>query len=166
MNQVELKLYENAYKEAMLEDIAAFWSTHYQTVTPAQAAGNIEEWTSEGHALYAIFSNGLEVGFLHMGSRGDACDWLEEVFVREDFRRQGIGSTAIEAAWAMLREKGLETMYLEVFPANEGAIRLYHRLGFTNLNTLTLNRSVKEKRQLGTQNIGGLEFRTYRPNNG
>lgn len=32
MNQVELKLYENAYKEAMLEDIAAFWSTHYQTV--------------------------------------------------------------------------------------------------------------------------------------
>ncbi|ANU52637.1 GNAT family N-acetyltransferase [Acutalibacter muris] len=126
----------------------------------------IEEWTSEGHALYAIFSNGLEVGFLHMGSRGDACDWLEEVFVREDFRRQGIGSTAIEAAWAMLREKGLETMYLEVVPANEGAIRLYHRLGFTNLNTLTLNRSVKEKRQLGTQNIGGLEFRTYRPNNG
>lgn len=66
----------------------------------------------------------------------------------------------------MLREKGLETMYLEVVPANEGAIRLYHRLGFTNLNTLTLNRSVKEKRQLGTQNIGGLEFRTYRPNNG
>lgn len=66
----------------------------------------------------------------------------------------------------MLREKGLETMYLEVAPANEAAIRLYHRLGFTNLNTLTLNRSVKKKSQLGTETIGGLTFRTYRPNQG
>lgn len=66
----------------------------------------------------------------------------------------------------MLRKKGLETMYLEVVPANAAAIRLYHRLGFTNLNTLTLNRSVKEKRQLGAETIGGLAFKTYRPNQG
>lgn len=166
MNQVELKPYENADEATMLADIAAFWKTHYHTVTPAQAAEDLEAWTAEGHELYRILFDGEAMGFLHMGSRGCACDWLEDVFVREEFRGRGIGSAAIEAAWAMLREKGLETMYLEVVPANEGAIRLYHRLGFTNLNTLTLNRSVKEKRQLGVQNIGELEFRTYRPNNG
>lgn len=150
----------------MLADIAAFWETHYQTVTPTQAADDLKAWTAEGHALYTILFDGEAVGFLHMGSRGGACDWLEDIFVRESLRGQGIGTAAIEAAWTMLREKGLETMYLEVVPANGGAIRLYHRLGFTNLNTLTLNRSVKEKRQLGIQNINGLEFRTYRPNNG
>lgn len=166
MSKVELKPYENVYKTAMLADISAFWETHYQTVTPTQAAGDIEAWTAEGHALYTILFNGGAVGFLHMGSRGGACDWLEDVFVREEFRDRGIGSAAIEAAWDMLRAEGLETMYLEVVPANERAIRLYYRLGFINLNTLTLNRSVKEKQQLGIQNIDGLEFRTYRPNNG
>lgn len=72
----------------------------------------------------------------------------------------------MERAWELLRDQGLETMYLEVVPANAAAIRLYHRLGFTNLNTLTLNRSVKEKQQLGTETVSGLTFKTYRPNNG
>jgi len=120
-------------------------------------------WSIMGEGILA---GGKEAGFLHMGSRGGACDWLEDVFVREELRGQGIGGRAIELAWEMLREKGLETMYLEVVPANEAAIRLYHKLGFTNLNTLTLNRSVKKKAQLGTETIGGLTFRTYRPNNG
>lgn len=165
MNRVELKPYENAYRSAMLSDIAAFWKTHSHTITPTQAAGDIDAWTAEGHELYTILFDGVAVGFLHMGSRGGACDWLEDVFVREDFQNRGIGSAAIETVWAMLRKKGLETMYLEVIPANEGAIRLYHRLGFTNLNTITLNRSVKKKRQPGIQNIGRLEFRTDRPDN-
>ena len=101
-----------------------------------------------------------------MGSRGSECDWLEDIFVLEALRGRGIGSAAMERAWELLRDQGLETMYLEVVPANAAAIRLYHRLGFTNLNTLTLNRSVKEKQQLGTETVSGLTFKTYRPNNG
>ena len=166
MENVEIRLYDSSREAEMLSDIAAFWKTHYLTLTPEEAASDLRAWTAEGHELYVILCNGAEAGFLHMGSRGSACDWLEDVFVREELRCRGIGSRAIELAWDMLREKGLETMYLEVVPANEAAIRLYHKLGFTNLNTLTLNRSVKEKRQLGTETIGGLTFRTYRPNNG
>lgn len=166
MDQIELKPYENAYEAELLADIAAFWTTHCLTLTPEQARGDLAAWTEQGHELYVICREGRPAGFLHLGSRGGACDWLEDVFVREELRGRGVGSRAIELAWDLLREKGLETMYLEVVPANGAAIRLYHRLGFTNLNTLTLNRSVKEKRQLGTETIGGLAFRTYRPHNG
>ena len=166
MENVAIRLSDSSREAEMLSDIAAFWKTHYLTLTPEEASNDLQAWTAEGHELYVILCNGAEAGFLHMGSRGGACDWLEDVFVREELRGRGIGSRAIELAWDMLREKGLETMYLEVVPAIEAAIRLYHKLGFTNLNTLTLNRSVKEKRQLGTETIGGLTFRTYRPNNG
>lgn len=166
MSKIELKPYESGYESTMLADIAAFWTTHCLTITPEQAAGDLDDWTGKRHELYVILSDGAPAGFLHMGSRGGACDWLEDVFVREELRGRGIGGRAIELAWERLRAQGCETMYLEVVPANGGAIRLYHKLGFTNLNTLTLNRSVKEKRQLGTETIGGLEFRTYRPNNG
>lgn len=166
MNRVELKPYEDAYEADMLADITAFWETHHNVITLEQAKGDLKAWTEAGHELYTILSDGEVAGFLHMGNRGGGCNWLEDVFVREGFRGQGVGSAAIETAWMRLREEDQETMYLEVVPANEGAIKLYHRLGFTNLNTLTLNRSVKEKRQLGTQDIGGLEFKTYRPNDG
>ena len=166
MENIEIRLYDGSREAEVLSDIAAFWKTHYADLTPEEAAGDLQAWTADGHELYVILCGGIQAGFLHMGSRGGACDWLEDVFVREELRGRGIGSRAIELAWDMLREKGLETMYLEVVPANGAAIRLYHKLGFTNLNTLTLNRSVKEKRQLGTETIGGLTFRTYRPNNG
>lgn len=166
MEKIALRPYDSGFEAETLSDIAAFWTTHYLTVTPEQAAEDLRAWTAEGHELYVILAGDESAGFLHMGSRGGECDWLEDVFVREELRGRGIGSRAIELAWEMLREKGLETMYLEVVPANEAAVRLYHKLGFTNLNTLTLNRSVKEKRQLGTETIGGLKFRTYRPNNG
>ena len=166
MEKIEIRPYDGSCEAEMLSDIAAFWTTHYLTVTPEQAAEDLRAWTAEGHELYVILAGGESAGFLHMGSRGSNCDWLEDVFVREELRGRGIGGRAIELAWEMLRDKGLETMYLEVVPANAAAIRLYHKLGFVNLNTLTLNRSVKEKSQLGTETIGGLTFRTYRPNHG
>lgn len=132
--------------------------------SPESAGADLEAWTGADHELYVIRFEEEHAGFLHMASRGASCDWLEDIFVREERRGQGIGSRAIELAWELLRRRGLETMYLEVAPANEGALRLYHRLGFSTLNTLTLNRSVKEGRQTGEEMIGGLPFQIYRPN--
>ena len=91
-------------------------------------------------------------------------DWLEDIFVREEYRGQGIGSQAIEWIWEYIRKQGFETLYLEVVPANIEALRLYHKLGFTNLNTLTLNRSIKKKEVMGEETIQGFTFKTYRPN--
>lgn len=164
--RVTLRPYEEGDQAFVLRDIVSFWQTHYNSVSTEEAREELSAWTSGGHELYIILSGGMPAGFLHLGSRGGGCDWLEDIFVREDVRNRGIGSAAIACAWSMLRERGGETMYLEVVPANAAAIRLYHRLGFTNLNTLTLNRSVKKKQQWGTETISGLPFKTYRPHQG
>lgn len=166
MSTVEIKLYEDRYEQSVLTDIIDFWKTHFCDMSPEDAREELASWTGKRHELYVVLSGGEAAGFLHLGSRGGPCNWLEDVFVREELRGRGIGSRAIQLAWDLIRERGDETMYLEVVPANAAAIRLYHRLGFTNLNTITLNRSVKEKRQLGTETIQGLEFKTYRPHQG
>ena len=166
MNTVELKPYESSYEPIVLHDIIAFWKTHYADDTLDDARRDLENWTGPSHELYVILFDGSAVGFLHMGSRGGACDWLEDIFVREEYRSRGIGGQAVQLVWDALRAQGLETMYLEVVPSNEDVLRLYHRLGFCNLNTVTLNRSVKQKSQVGTETIHGLPFKTYRPHQG
>ena len=78
MGEIEIRPYDGGCKAEMLSDIAAFWAAHYLTVTPEDSEGDLKAWTAEGHELYVILAGGKEAGFLHMGSRGGACDWLEE----------------------------------------------------------------------------------------
>ena len=162
--EVNLKLYTNEYKKELIADIIAFWKTHNCEPTEGDALEDLKHWTSVGHLLFLIYVDGLMCGFVHLGSRGSGIDWLEDIFVREEYRGQGIGSQAIEWIWEYIRKQGFETLYLEVVPANIEALRLYHKLGFTNLNTLTLNRSIKKKEVMGEETIQGFTFKTYLPN--
>ncbi len=55
------------------------------------------------------------------------------MFVDENFRRQGIGRALLEAAIHWAREKHLPSISLFVFPHNEGALALYRRAGFEEI---------------------------------
>lgn len=161
---VELKVYTADFEQKIIEDIIAFWKTHNNEVTKEEAKQDLINWTGRNHELYLILRDNCVVGFVHMGSRGAGIDWLEDLFVEEAFRRQGIATKVIELMWEKLQKSGKETMYLEVVPANKEAMALYHKLGFTNLNTLTLNRSVKKKKPIRQETIQNMIFDVYRPN--
>ena len=51
-------------------------------------------------------------------------------------RGRGLGSCLLLAALAGFRQAGLTRVYLEVTADNEGAIRLYRRLGFMTVRTV------------------------------
>jgi ribosomal protein S18 acetylase RimI-like enzyme len=55
---------------------------------------------------------------------------VDELYVREERRGQGIGTRALEIAIEAAAELGAAAVRLEVDVANEGAMRLYRRLGF------------------------------------
>ncbi len=55
---------------------------------------------------------------------------LDELYVRESFRSGGVGARAVEEAAAACAEWGLRALRLEVAWENDGAQRLYRRLGF------------------------------------
>lgn len=58
--------------------------------------------------------------------------WLEELYLRPEFRGQGLGSRYLRGLMAR-RPKEVARFRLEAEPENQDALRLYRRLGFTPL---------------------------------
>lgn len=120
--------------------IQGFWLTHnrYQQ-TEEEAKADLGVWTGTGHKLYFIVLGDTTVGLLHLGSRGGKPDWLEDLFVLPEYQGQGIGGQAVRLAEGMVRQYS-QSMYIEAAARNERAIRLYRRLGYDCLNTVTIRK--------------------------
>src|ERR1019366_4331107 len=63
---------------------------------------------------------------------------IQEVFVSEDFRRQGIGRTLMARALEICVRSLLRHILLWVDPENAPARALYHSLGFEKIGELVM----------------------------
>ena len=136
---VQLKAYNNEI-EIATNLIIRFWQEHNHLAPSYEDAyEDLREWTKAGHFLYFICLSNNYVGFVHLGSRGSAADWLEDIFVLPEFQRKGIGSRAIQLAEKIVKEYS-ESLYIEVAARNMKAIRLYQRIGYDCLNTITIRK--------------------------
>lgn len=61
---------------------------------------------------------------------GGICIWIEEIYVRPDYRQKGLGKTFFEA---LERMQPAARYRLEIEPDNQRAERLYRSLGFEPL---------------------------------
>ena len=142
---LQLKKYHSEQTE-MLPLIQGFWLSHSDEVqTDAEALADLTQWSSEGNALYFIVAFDEVVGFLHLGSRGGAIDWLEHLYVKPEHRNKGFGSKAIVCAEEIVREYS-ESLYIEAAARNEQAIRLYRSLGYNCLNSISIRKDFHPER--------------------
>ncbi|MEO9157523.1 MAG: GNAT family N-acetyltransferase [Kofleriaceae bacterium] len=65
--------------------------------------------------------------------------WLTELFIDDAARGRGAGTFAIDALASLLRGLGVHAMHLQV-RADNPALRLYERAGFTNVPRLIMSR--------------------------
>ena len=137
---VALLEYDSSRETETIRLIQGFWLAHNQyRQTEEEARADLRAWTGEGHRLYLILLGKLTVGLLHLGSRGAEIDWLEDLFVLPEYQGWGIGTEAVQLAEAMVRQYSA-SMYIEAAARNERAIRLYRRLGYDCLNTITVRK--------------------------
>ncbi len=73
---------------------------------------------------------------------------LEDLFVREDARRSGLGAALVEAALERARERGCARVELDVDERNEAALALYERLGFSSAGEPGSGRTLLLRRRL------------------
>lgn len=147
---LQLKKYHSEQTE-MLPLIQGFWLSHSDEVqTDDEALADLTQWSSEGNALYFIVAFDEVVGFLHLGSRGGAIDWLEHLYVKPEHRNKGFGSKAIACAEEIVREYS-ESLYIEAAARNEQAIRLYRSLGYDCLNSISIRKDFHPERFKGVR---------------
>src|SRR5262245_13653892 len=66
--------------------------------------------------------------------------FLDELYVRERFRGQGIGTRALEVAAEVCRTSGVRAMHLEVERSNTRAQSVYRRTGFADRDYYLMTR--------------------------
>jgi ribosomal protein S18 acetylase RimI-like enzyme len=81
--------------------------------------------------------NGMAVGYALLSlawsnEAGGLTVWLEEIYVRPDYRGMGIGESLITRVFREYNSKAAR-FRLETEPFNNAARRLYKRLGFQDL---------------------------------
>ena len=84
---------------------------------------------------------------------------MEDIFVAETLRGQGIASAALSQAEDLVRDAGLEALCMDVVPDNLPALRLYHRLGYDRLSLVTVRKDFAPFDTAQTEQIAGLPFR-------
>ena len=83
-----------------------------------------------------VFADGGEIQGYAMAAKsfstefGKPCIWIEDLYVKPEYRSMGLG----RAFFAYLQEKYTGAVFrLEVEEENEGAVRLYEKMGFAEL---------------------------------
>jgi GNAT superfamily N-acetyltransferase len=87
--------------------------------------------------VWLLESDGIGVGFAVLtvsfsmeygGLRG----FVDDFFVRRAFRRQGLGAAALAELKRACQERGVRALLVEAGPANDEALRVYRRAGFSD----------------------------------
>jgi ribosomal protein S18 acetylase RimI-like enzyme len=100
--------------------------------------GAVTQLIGQGQTEYflAFDGDGQAVGICQVRYRlsvwtGVEDCWLEDLFVADGARGGGHGRELVEAAFASARARGCKRIELDVNEQNEGALRFYESLGFT-----------------------------------
>ena len=81
-------------------------------------------------SLWLVALDGATVaGYIGSQSVGEEADMMN-VAVHPEYRRKGIARELVTGLVSALREKGVQSLALEVRQSNEPAIALYAQLGF------------------------------------
>lgn len=75
------------------------------------------------------------IGLLHGSGPGTYCGELISLWVKPEYRGQGIGKRLIEHLQQYASDQRLRKLYLQVTSTQKAAINLYRTRGFTHIGT-------------------------------
>ncbi len=111
-----------------------------------------ENYFRRGDLVFLALEGAEAAGFIRVSSRG-GCFWVEEIYVRPEFRGKGIGRAFVQSAEKEVKKHD-SSLYLFVLPQDKDAIAFWKRLGYDVINTIELTKDLRST----TRSFHTVEF--------
>lgn len=165
----KLKKFGGKYKDETVERIARYFGfsagLHFGTDKPDEsrmkaAKKTLKEWTHGNGELFVIVDEKDTVGFVHINYRTGNTAWIEDIYVDEQKRGQGIATRVIGLAEDKIKfHRGYTSICLEASPDNKAALALYHKLGYITLGMITVRKEIYKNDKKNETELFGLTYK-------
>lgn len=103
-----------------------------------RALGDLIEHSSLGK-VWLMWDGGRTAGYIVLAvcfsmEYGGLSGYVDDLFVRQKFRRQGLGRLAMEALLAECHQRDVRAIHVEVDRNNQRAKNLYRKAGFHEID--------------------------------
>ena len=110
----------------------------------------------ENYPIYLCVEKEQIIGYMIL--KIDGVIWVEQLFVREDYRRKGVASLLFAKAEERSIDIGEDTLFNYVHPNNEPIIKFLKSKGYTVLNLIEVRKPFKNEETKTIIKIGNNEF--------
>lgn len=156
---------EKYLKEVELQDIGElsvmlkkFWKSQLYDVSNDEILEDIRRILSPKCFGYLIMYKEDIAGFIFANEKYGYINNIEYLFIKENFRGKGLAVFALTEIKNKILAASNPRVQIEVSPNNIRALKLYHRLGFTSIDTISLSTSISGK--IEKIKFQGLDFYT------
>ena len=116
-----------------------------------------EGYLSANFPVFAAFVNDEYAGYVVCRIDSEVV-WVESIFVKEEYRRQGVATALHSKAEEIAASYGNDTVYNYVHPNNYRMIEFLKKRGYTVLNLIEIRKPYKDEKLTQTIVVGEHEF--------
>ena len=117
----------------------------------------LEEYLAAGFPVFAAIVDGEYAGYVVCRIDSEVV-WVESIFVKDEYRRQGIASALHSKAEEIAASYGEDTVYNYVHPNNHRMIAFLRKRGYAVLNLIEIRKPYKGEKLTQTITVGEHAF--------
>ncbi len=131
------------------------WESDYEL---EDASEEINDYLKKHYPVFAASISGRYVGYAVCRIDSDVV-WLESIYVRNEYRRQGIASKLLKRCEEVGRELGNETLYVYIHPNNDAVISFLNENGYNVLNLIEVRKAYNDEKTDTEYGIGKHKYK-------
>lgn len=141
---IDIKEYNEHYFKELSELLASFRVVLQRfkgiDATPdvASAKEELQEYIKEKWPIYVALDDNKIVGYILL--KVDGVVWVEHIYVKEEYQRQGVGSLLYSKAEEYSTKLGCDTLFNWVHPNNDKIFAFLKSKGYSVLNMIELRK--------------------------